>query len=1032
MISFEKLSIIELLLNDYKTKDFNSDRFIEFITTLTPEKPPPPPKPEVRAGVFKGGGVKVLAYIGVVEALQEEGLIDKLKYLAGSSGGSIFALLIALGFDGNQIVRIFKNLDLVDFTDKRESMLGDGFAATMISQVVSILSEGKVYSGQNMRAWVEGLLEHVLGDKNATFEDLHLAKKNKPSLKDLYLVATRIRPNMDESYEVVFGVENFPRVRIADAFCASAALPPVYEPVLVREKDGTEVGRFNDGGLLNNFPVEVFDDNAYCERHYKLQFIRYKHQATPYAINPCTMGFSLVSHVDQLDPEITPFTPRLVELTKINGQEGQEAPHIKPEHKWSNWDIIKGGLLYKYGQLAPEDSERKYKTHPENIIQIYVEEVDTTEFNLSEEKATRLIASGKHAFHLWYKKFRAPNDYYKGDYIEKLKLTDEEHQLKAQDPKLFYITKTAKHIQALFDELSRYPTADIEDVATNARVVFLCARIFYDMYKKLNKFEDLNESIKLAFNMASNNHQKHREQLSKDRVHLNGCIDEDKVFAKLQTLLVQSRQNPQAFKDYLRAQVAKGLYFCFEHEQGLFGLAAQFNENMIPFLIGYAKQKIEHYTQLGKPPERPYTQMLNDITTQPVLMCANLNQNVKAISLCLELGLDPLKRFPGAKTAVHHAVDIGHVKALCVYLDYFMQHRIPLDKIRFGYNRQPLVHYIINHQEEDFVQALIKEGHGKYFEFLMVDFPMDSAKVSVFEQMSMKHSITFWAAMVQKYAISPKSYQYTKCQINFQDKINAHIKRLEVIAESLYIENFLSPDKLQGNAADDLLALLDVPDEKNLILIAIHAHWNGFVTKYFDILNKNGYEAELKYFIGSKLCGKSLLEHAMDANNQDMRRILSIEQGVYIKQEDDHLQIIPTRQQSMQILQSHRFHHLAKTGDALTFIRTLKDMVAHGPSFIGRMISVLDFAQKTPLHYIIDAGRYDMLERLNIFLRSNQLGLQDIFNLNQKFGKMTILEYAKSKDSRIHQSLLEMVKKTTPNSEPNIAELCDTLDKCKL
>ena len=48
-----------------------------------------------------GGGLKGLAYIGVIKALEE--LEIKIDYLSGTSSGSMFASFYAMGYTSNEI-----------------------------------------------------------------------------------------------------------------------------------------------------------------------------------------------------------------------------------------------------------------------------------------------------------------------------------------------------------------------------------------------------------------------------------------------------------------------------------------------------------------------------------------------------------------------------------------------------------------------------------------------------------------------------------------------------------------------------------------------------------------------------------------------------------------------------------------------------------------------------------------------------------------------------------------------------------------
>ena len=61
---------------------------------------------------LSGGGAKGLAHIGVIKALEEEGV--KIVGIVGTSMGAIVGGLSASGYDGAEIERIFRDLDLYE------------------------------------------------------------------------------------------------------------------------------------------------------------------------------------------------------------------------------------------------------------------------------------------------------------------------------------------------------------------------------------------------------------------------------------------------------------------------------------------------------------------------------------------------------------------------------------------------------------------------------------------------------------------------------------------------------------------------------------------------------------------------------------------------------------------------------------------------------------------------------------------------------------------------------------------------------
>ena len=55
---------------------------------------------------LSGGGIKGIAHVGAIKALEESGI--KFDYISGTSSGSIIATLYACGYKTEEIYNIFK------------------------------------------------------------------------------------------------------------------------------------------------------------------------------------------------------------------------------------------------------------------------------------------------------------------------------------------------------------------------------------------------------------------------------------------------------------------------------------------------------------------------------------------------------------------------------------------------------------------------------------------------------------------------------------------------------------------------------------------------------------------------------------------------------------------------------------------------------------------------------------------------------------------------------------------------------------
>ena len=72
-------------------------------------------------GIFQGGGMKGLAYMGAICALEECGI--KAKKVAGTSIGAVFASLLATGYTGKEITYLSKHIDFTKLLYKPNNKL---------------------------------------------------------------------------------------------------------------------------------------------------------------------------------------------------------------------------------------------------------------------------------------------------------------------------------------------------------------------------------------------------------------------------------------------------------------------------------------------------------------------------------------------------------------------------------------------------------------------------------------------------------------------------------------------------------------------------------------------------------------------------------------------------------------------------------------------------------------------------------------------------------------------------------------------
>lgn len=221
--------------------------------------------------VFQGGGIRGIAYAGVLDKLPD---YCQIKGVGGTSVGSLIAALIAIGKTQTELYAIIKDPKLRSLLDAAEVerferfMTAFGCVAKAFDKTtgkVSVLKAAKaawqhrrvfpdmfrvwqdagLHSSRRLREW----LDEVLADK--TFGDL----EKIGAVSDLKIVAADVS-NRDFK---VYQTKDYKPKLIADAVHASVSIPLFFTPY----SDGSGGRREVDGGLLSNFPSFLFMESGY-------------------------------------------------------------------------------------------------------------------------------------------------------------------------------------------------------------------------------------------------------------------------------------------------------------------------------------------------------------------------------------------------------------------------------------------------------------------------------------------------------------------------------------------------------------------------------------------------------------------------------------------------------------------------------------------------------------------------------------------------------------------------------------------------
>ncbi len=160
--------------------------------------------------VLSGGGARGIAHLGVVKALQEEGI--EFSAVSGTSAGSIIGTFLCKGFTPDDI------FDIINKT-------------SFLRKIKPAFFKRGLIDWSSFRS----IFEDYLGAQ-VCFEDLNIP---------MFIAATNVNTGT---------VQYFSEGPLLAPLMASATVPVVFNPV---QMDGNH---FVDGGITDNLPVQPIKD----------------------------------------------------------------------------------------------------------------------------------------------------------------------------------------------------------------------------------------------------------------------------------------------------------------------------------------------------------------------------------------------------------------------------------------------------------------------------------------------------------------------------------------------------------------------------------------------------------------------------------------------------------------------------------------------------------------------------------------------------------------------------------------------------
>lgn len=193
---------------------------------------------QYEALIFEGGGVKGIAYTGALQKLEELGVLEKIKYVSGTSAGSQAALLVACGYSAEEIEKHIMDAPFTKFLDSSWGFIRD---------IYRLIFKYGFYKGEYLEKYIDNLVFKKIGIKNINFENLY----NKTGI-ELRITGTCLTTNKLEWFDYKLT----PKMSVSKAVLISSSIPFIFKPVIHENK------LYVDGGCLNNMPTNAFDGKS--------------------------------------------------------------------------------------------------------------------------------------------------------------------------------------------------------------------------------------------------------------------------------------------------------------------------------------------------------------------------------------------------------------------------------------------------------------------------------------------------------------------------------------------------------------------------------------------------------------------------------------------------------------------------------------------------------------------------------------------------------------------------------------------------
>ncbi len=184
---------------------------------------------------FEGGGIKVIAFCGAMEVLENAGLTQNITRFIGSSGGAITAALLSCGFTPNEIK---EKVLCDDFSMLKDDSWG------IFRDLYRLFKKYGYYKGDAFTEWLGEKLAMKTGNADITFKDIYEKYGNTLVIPGACVNQRRMH---------YYHYQSNPDMPVRNAVRISISIPFFMQAIFW----GDDV--LVDSGTFENFPLSFFD-----------------------------------------------------------------------------------------------------------------------------------------------------------------------------------------------------------------------------------------------------------------------------------------------------------------------------------------------------------------------------------------------------------------------------------------------------------------------------------------------------------------------------------------------------------------------------------------------------------------------------------------------------------------------------------------------------------------------------------------------------------------------------------------------------